>query len=594
MDKATLIATLEEMGVLHEIDGANPFKVRAFENAARALEGMTEDLGTVIGEGRLTSVKGIGKSLGEIAEALWLAGRHDELDALRQRIPPGVPGMLRIPGFGPKKAALVFKELGIDSIDALEAGIKSGRLDGVKGFGRKTLDNILAGIAQVRQGADRFRIDVAQVAAVPLLHALRSLPEAIRVEPAGSLRRWRETVHDLDFVVATQHPEAVMTAFCALAGEGTVLAHGATKSSVRLPSGIQVDCRCVGEREFPHALQHFTGSKEHNVQLRARARKMGLRMSEWGFFPLEGDAPAEEENPAPGDRSNAIYCADEEAVYAKLGLAFVPPELREGMVEIAWAEKDEVPRLLERDQLRGTLHCHSNYSDGRASLEDMARATHALGLQYLGICDHSQFAAYAGGLSPDRVRQQWREIDKLNAKFADELGGFRILKGIEADILADGSLDYRDAGDLLDGFDFVVASIHSSFKLDRDTQTRRLLRAIEDPHTTILGHLTGRLLLARPGYEVDVDAIIEAAAKAGVAIEINASPYRLDLDWRFGAKARQAGLHVALCPDAHTTEGLGDIIFGVAMARKMALPADRVLNTLGADELLAFARARRR
>jgi DNA polymerase (family 10) len=404
----------------------------------------------------------------------------------------------------------------------------------------------------------------------------------LAVQAAGSVRRSKETVHDIDVVVSTKKPNDVMDAFVAMDPEAEILGKGETKSSVRMKNGLQVDCRCVSPKQYPHALQHFTGSKEHNIQVRARARKMGLKVSEWGLFDADDE-----------DNEKPIYCKDEAGIYKKLGLEYIPPELREGLDELTWAEDGEVPDLLEEKQIKGLLHCHSTYSDGKNSLEEMARACHDLGMSYLGICDHSQAAFYANGLNPDRVKKQWDEIDELNDKFTEELDGFRILKGIEADILPSGDLDFHDDGDLLDGFELVVASIHGNFNFSKEDQTKRVLSALENPAVTILGHPTGRLLTTRKSYDIDLEEIIEKAVELGVAIEINASPYRLDLDWRWGEQARKHGLHTAICPDAHNVNGLEDFRFGVGIARKAAYAPDHVLNTRSAKDLLKFSNARK-
>jgi DNA polymerase (family 10) len=590
MERREILAALEEMALLMTIDGANPFKVRAFENAARAIEAEGIDPAKAVADGSLGTIKGIGASLQEIITALVMEGSHPDLDELRSRIPAGVAAMTAIPGFGPKKAAQVFQERQIDSIEALEAALKSGALDDLRGFGQKTRENILKGIAQLRQHSGRHRLDTALEAIGPILAALGRLPSVERLEPAGSLRRRRESVHDIDVVVATSDPGAVMAAFVTLAPGGEVLAHGTTKSSIRLASGIQVDCRCVNLAQFPHTLQHFTGSKEHNILLRARARKMGLKVSEWGLFPLDADGG---EEPVGSGAPGAIYCPDEAAFYQRLGLQYIPPEMREGADEIELAELGRLPRLVQTGDLISVLHCHSTYSDGQNTLDDMARTCAANGYRAFAICDHSKAAHYANGLTPERVRKQWEHVGQLQPRLTAEFPGFELLRGIEADILPDGLLDYHNDGDLLDGFDVVVGSIHSSFKLDRDTQTRRVLRAIDDPRLTIVGHPTGRLILAREGYDIDLEAVVRAAAAAGVAIEINGNPHRLDIDWRFGRLIRETGVMIAIGPDAHDLAGLDHMEYGLWMARKMGLEARQILNTLDGNGIRAFARARR-
>jgi DNA polymerase (family 10) len=491
--------------------------------------------------------------------------------------------MTQVAGFGPKKARVVWQELGVESLGALKEACENGKLSQLKGFGAKTCANILEGIIRLERDAGRFLLSHASRAAEPILAALRALPSVERVEAAGSLRRFKETVHDLDFVAATAKPEEVMQAFVSLEGVAEVVARGETKTTVRLGRGLQADLRTVSPEQFPHALQHFTGSKEHNVALRGRAKKMGLKINEYGLFREK-----------PGGQEELILCADEAAIYKELGLAWIEPETRENVGEIEAAEKGPLPRLVERGDLRGMLHCHTNRSDGKNTLREMAEASREMGFEYFGVCDHSHSLQVARGVPPAEVRQQWEEADLLNAEYEANKINFRVLKGIEADILPDGSLDYFDQGDLLEGFDFVVGSVHARFNLTQKEQTARVLRAFENPVLTILGHPTGRLLLRRDGIELDMEAILEAAAAKGVVVEINASPQRLDLDWRWGRKARELGVKVAINPDAHSVAGLQDIRWGVGIARKGGFQAKDVVNCLSAKDFLALAAKRRK
>jgi DNA polymerase (family 10) len=603
VQKSDVLAALRQMAALLELDGANTFKVRAFENAARTLEANDIDPATVVADGSVDSIKGIGASIAAFIRELVETGNVRELAELSRRIPAGLLRMLDIPGFGPKKARAVWQERGITTINHLAHEAQEGTLADLRGFGAKTCQKILEGIRFLESGSGRFRINTAWEAAEELIEFLAGVPEVERIEAAGSLRRMKETVHDIDLVAMVADEAAakqVMAAFVGHPAVEAVLGHGATKSSVRLASTMQADLRCVTPEQFPHTLQHFTGSKEHNVRLRQRAKDRGLRMNEYGLFRLaESEAASlDAEKVDPSTIGARIACADEAGVYGALGLAWIPPELREDMGEWAAAERGEVPRLVERGDLRGILHNHSTWSDGRASIRAMAEACRALGVEFFGIADHSQVAAYAGGLQPDRVRRQWDEIDALNAAFADApaddpMHGFRILKGIEADILPDGTLDYAKDGDLLDGFEYVVGSVHSSFSLSEREQTDRVLRAMDDPRLTILGHATGRLLLRRDGFAIRLEEVLEKAAANRIAVEVNASPYRLDLDWRWGRRAVELGVKTAINPDAHVPAGLADIRYGLGIARKAGWAPKDVLSCWSADEVVAFARARR-
>lgn len=573
MDKNQAADALEEIAVLLELLGENPFKTRAYVNGARTLRGLEGDLAAVVAAGGLAELRGFGPALIEKVTELVTAGRSSYLQDLRAKVPPGLLDLLRIPGLGPKRVKEIHDLLGVATLGELEYACHENRLAGLPGFGEKMQARVLAGIAVVKKHAERFLLDVASAEGARLERALAGLPGVKRISLAGSLRRRRETVGDLDLVVATAEPESVMKSFVGWKGVEEVLAHGDTKSSVRLDSGLQVDLRAVTEGQFPFALLYFTGSKEHNVALRARAQKRGWKLNEYGLF-REDDI--------------LVPCRDEAAVYKALGLAYVEPELREDLGEIAAAEEDALPVLLEEKDLRGVLHCHSTYSDGANTVREMALAARELGFAYIGMSDHSQSARYAHGMTPNEVKRQHEEIDRLN----DELEGIRILKGVECDILADGELDYPDR--ILASFDFLIGSIHSRFGLDVRAMTKRLVTAIHDPHLDVVGHLTGRLLLSREPYALDVDAVLEAAAKEGVVVEINANPHRLDLDWRACHGFQKRGGMVSINPDAHRTEGLKDVTYGVGIARKGWLTKDDVLNALPLEKALArFSRRRK-
>ena len=557
---------VEEYGVLLELSGANAFRVRAYTNAVRALETLAAPLDEMLAAGTLTEVKGIGKSVAELVAEFAETGTARAYEELRTTVPAGLLEMLRVPGLGPRKIIAIREALGVADLDALAEAARAGQLADLKGFGKKTQENILKGIDYIRAHQGRFRADIARASADELLETLAQLPQTERVEVAGSLRRAKETVKDIDFVVSGTDAKAIAAAFVGHPEVEEILAQGETKSSVRLKNGLQADLRVVTAAQFPYVLHHFTGSKEHNVALRARAQARGLKINEYGLY--RGEA--------------LVECGDEAAFFAAMDLAHIPPELREGMGEIAAAEAGALPELVTAADIRGMLHVHSTYSDGADSLAAMAAAVRARGYEYLGMADHSQSAAYAGGLKPDAVKRQWEEIDRLNEKMAP----FRIFKGIESDILTDGALDYDD--DILAQFDYTVVSVHSQFNLDRDKMTDRIVRAIEHPAATIVGHLTGRLLLDREGYDVDIDRIVAAAAEHGVAIEINAHPARLDIDWRHVKKARDQGVSIAINTDAHSIGGLDHLPYGIGIGRKGWLRAEDVPNALDADTIAAW------
>jgi DNA polymerase (family X) len=562
---------LEEYCTLLELSGADSFRLRAYTNAVRIFENLDADLADLIERDALTEIKGVGKSVAALVGEYARTDSAAAYEKLKSEVPQGVLDMLRVPGLGPRKIMAIRSELQIENLEALEQACRDGRLDQLKGFGKKTQENILKGIEYIRRYQDRSRADLARESAEPLLAALRAHPATQRVEVAGSLRRRRESVKDIDFVLSSQAPEAAAELFTTHESVGEIVQRGQTKSAVRLHNGLQADLRVVADDEFPYILHHFTGSKEHNVELRARAIDLGLKINEYGLFRGE----------------ERIDCIDEAAFFKVLGLDYIPPELREGLGEIAAAANGELPELINEQDMRGMLHLHSNYSDGADSIAAMAQAVQQRGYTYMGMSDHSQSAAYAGGLKVDAVRRQWDEIDALN----EELAPFHIFKGIESDILGDGSLDYED--DILEQFDFVVASVHSQFNLKREAMTARIIRAIEHPATTIVGHLTGRLLLEREGYDVDIDAIIAAAARARVSIEINAHPARLDMDWRHVKKARDQGVKITVNTDAHRLSGLDYLSYGIGCARKGWLRREDVPNTLELDAFRQYLQERR-
>ncbi len=572
MDANRIARILDEMGTLLELRGENPFRCRAYHNAAQAVKMLPAPVEEMVAGGTLKDVPGIGETMVEKITRLVTTGGLPAYDELRQETPPGLIALLRVPGLGPSRIKMLRDELGVAGLADLKAAAEAGRVAQLKGFGAKTQAKILEGIAFVEGTGDRVLQSTARRLAAPLLDAVRNHTGVIRAELCGSLRRRKETIGDLDLLFSADDPAPVLAAFTARPEVATVLAMGPTKASVRLAEGIQCDLRGVADAQFAFALNYFTGSKEHNIALRRRAQHRGWKLSE---YALESD-------------HGPIACAAEEDLYKALGLTFIPPEMRENQGEIEAAENGPLPSLVTRDDLTGTFHCHTDWSDGAATLEEMAHAARARGLKYLGIADHSRSAFYANGLSVDRVRQQWAEIDALNGRLGR---GFRLLKGIECDILADGTLDYPD--EVLAGFDYVVASVHSNFGQSREAMTARIVRAVSHPMVTMLGHPTGRLLLARDGYALDLDAVITAAAAAETMIEINADPHRLDLDAEHARKAQKQGVRIVINPDAHSPEGLDNLDYGIGQARRAWLRSQDIFNTAPTAQILRGLQHRR-
>lgn len=582
VDKDQVAAVLVEIGTLLELKGENPFKTRAYQNAARTLEGLTVPLATLVAENRLGELKGFGEAMVEKITTLVSTGRLPYYEELKASVPAGLVEMLEVQGLGPKKVRKLHDALGIDSLESLEKACQGGRVAELEGFGEKTQAKILEAIAFKRQFASRHRLVDALGAAEPILESLRSHPDVVQCSTAGSLRRWKEVIGDIDFVVSSRSPATVIDFFVSQPGIRQVLARGDTKASVVLDGGIQADLRVVADREYPFALAYFTGSKEHNIAMRQRAIQRGLRLNEYGLFRSTEETR---------DPALAVPCVSEEEIFRQLDLDYVPPELREDQGEFAAAEAHALPRLLEWTELRGSLHNHSNWSDGRNSLEDIARHALDLGLEYWAITDHSRASFQANGLDPGRVRQQIKAIRRLNEKSAAEGSGVPLLTGIEVDILRDG-LDLED--DLLSELDVVVASLHVPSGEEAEN-TRRLIRAAQNRHVHMLGHLTGRLLLEREAYKVDLAAVFEACAETGTWIELNASPYRFDLDWRLWKQACGLGIRCVINCDAHRLEHAEFLRLGTGIARKGWLTRKDVINTLSLPMLrkeLARKRAR--
>lgn len=584
MDKDQIAAILTNIATLLELKGENPFKARAYTNAARALENLSEPLDKLISEKRLGEIKGLGESIQKkIIEAVS-TNKIAYYQELKAATPPGLVAMLEIPGMGPKKIKALHEELGIDTIEQLEAACQAGEVAKLKGFGEKTQQNIRDGINRRRAYASRHLVSQALPLAESLLENLRSHPGVLRCSAAGSLRRHREVIGDIDLLASSRHAAEVLEFFTHQPGILNVIAQGETKASVLLEGGIQSDLRVVSDTEFPFALMYFTGSKEHNIVLRQRAIERGLRLNEYGLFRSKTETR---------DPRLLVPCKTEADIFRQLGLHFVPPEMREDLGEIALAEKGPLPRLLEWTDLKGSLHNHSTWSDGHQRPVDIAKAMRELGLAYWGVTDHSKASFQANGLDPARVRQQLKEIKQINEELAEAGAEFRLLTGSEVDILTDGRLDFPD--ELLAELDVVIASIHQSFSQSEAETTKRLIGAAQNPFVHILGHLTGRLLLEREPYKVNQRAVIDACAATGTWIELNAAPQRFDLDWRLWPYAKSKGVKCVINCDAHRFEHAGFLRLGAGIARKGGLTREDVVNTLPLPKLrqeLAKKRAR--
>ncbi|MDQ2885488.1 MAG: DNA polymerase/3'-5' exonuclease PolX [Chloroflexota bacterium] len=584
MDKNQVAQLLEGIAELLTLkEGSSVFEVRAYENAARTITSLDGDITQLAHEGKLKGLPGLGATtLKRIEEAID-TGHIAFYDELRANTPPIKLEMLRIPGVGPKKINAIYEQLHVTSIPELEQACKDDRVAHLPGFGKKTQDKILQGIAFLAQHADRFLYPVGEAEAEQMRAALSTQPGIVRLQVGGSIRRRRETVKDIDMVLSVADDagddvrNALMDFFTQQPGIQAITGKGTTKSSAVLGSGIAMDLRVVSDSQFPYTLHHFTGSRDHHIALRRRALAMNMTINDYGLFK------------GKEAEGGLVPCKDEADIYAALGLDYIEPELREDMDEIEAAAQHKLPQLVQEGDLRGVLHAHTNWSDGQNTLREMADACIERGYTYLGITDHSKVAAYAGGLSEDDLLRQGEEIDRLNEQLT---GRLHIFKGTECDILRDGALDYSDK--VLASLDFVVASIHSNFNLSPQDQTQRMLRAISNPYVDIIGHPTGRILLGRAGYELDMDAVIEAAAQHGVCIEINAHPSRLDLDWHLVHKARNKGIKIPISPDAHTLAGIDVMRYGIGIARKGWLRPIDVLNTMETNDLLHFFRARRK
>ncbi|MEN8694820.1 MAG: DNA polymerase/3'-5' exonuclease PolX [Akkermansiaceae bacterium] len=564
--RETLVKTLEEIALLLELKGENPFKTRAYRKGAEIVQNFDGDIVARAAADDLKEIKGIGDALQQKLNELAVNGKLEYHENLRAEFPESLFELFEVQGLGPKKIKAVYDQLQVDSIASLKEACENGQVAKLKGFGAKTAEKVLGAIANREKFADRFRLgDVAPLAET-MLERLKDHPKVSRAEIAGSYRRSKETLHDLDFLVATTEPAELTQFFATLPEVHEVIVHGETKTSIRLENGLQCDLRAVSNTHFPFALQYFTGSKEHNVAMRSLALKQGLSLNEYDFTG-EGEIPEVHE---------------EADIYRALGMEFVPPELRENRGEIEAADEGTLPKLVELENLRGTFHNHTIASDGKNTLAEMAEAARDHGLQYLGIADHSKASFQANGLNEERLLKQVEEIKELNKSF----DGFTLFSGTEVDILKDGSLDFDD--ETLAQLDYSVASVHNAFTLSEADMTKRLIRAMENEHVTMLGHLTGRLLLKRDPYAVNIEKIIDCAAETRTIIELNCNPWRLDMDWRWWKRARDLNVLTSLNPDAHATDQLQFLAYGARLARKGWLRRQDVINCLTLEEMKAW------
>ena len=560
------------MASLLEAGDESVFRVRAYQRGAQTLEALGEDVAAVAARGALTALPGIGRDLAARVEEYLATGRIAQLEALRARLPAGFLGLLELRGLGPRTARALWEQAGVDSIERLEALCRSRQIIGVAGIRDKTCDNILRSIERWKAGRTRTRLSTARAVAVQVGEALRAHGGVERLEVAGSLRRMRDTVKDIDLLVTSTEPHRVIRTFTALPSVAEVVAHGPTRATVRHRDGLAIDLRVVEPEAFGAALQYFTGSKDHNVRVREMASRRGLRISEYGVFDERAGA--------------RLAGATEEDVYATVGLPWIPPELRENQGEIEAAREGRLPALVTAADLRGDLHAHTDWSDGHHSLERLVAAAQARGYEYVIVSDHSRSTAIAGGLGVDELRAQVAAIRALQPRFR-----IRILAGSECDILADGTLDFPD--DVLRELDFVLAAVHSRFQQSRGEMTARIVRALGNPWVNVLVHPTGRLIGSREPYDVDLDAVFAAAREHGKAVEINASPDRLDLGDVHARRAATLGVPLAISTDTHYLNELDNVTLGIGVARRAWIEAEQVLNTRPLDSLLAWARPAR-
>jgi DNA polymerase (family 10) len=584
MTNFELAARFHEMAALLEVKGLAGFKLRAYHRAAQSIEEHPEPVEDVHRRGDLLSIRGIGESFARKVEEILATGSCRLLEELRVELPPGILQLMRVPGVGPKSTALIWRELHVSDLDGLEQAARDGSLAALRGWGEKRAASVLAGIEGVRRWGDRTPIAAALPVAIGLLGILQNHPDVLTSTYAGSLRRGLETVGDLDLLVSTRRPVEVLKDFAAGPAVAEILALGDTKASVRVHGGLQVDVRAVAPEQYAAALLYFTGSKEHNVRLREMAKARGLRLNEYGLFHHPADAPGPF---VLGPDTPSLPAASEDELYEALGLAFVPPEIREDSGEIEAAAAGSLPKLVQRSDIRGDLHAHTDWSDGRDTAADLARAADAMGLSYLAITDHSRSLAFARGLTPERLAAQAEEIKKLND---EKRHGCRLLRGCEVEVRPDGTLDLPD--EVLSGLDWVVAAVHTPSRREGPDHTARLILAARNPYVDVIAHPTGRIIGARQPHSLDAAALLAAVAETGTALEINASPHRLDIPPQLARQAVAAGIKIAISTDAHDGRGLDDMGMGVWSARRGWVQKGHVLNALSLEDLLEW-RSRR-
>ncbi|UCB44969.1 MAG: DNA polymerase/3'-5' exonuclease PolX [Spirochaetota bacterium] len=568
-----IASVLKDIALYKELKGENPFKVRAFEQAAHTVEIHPSSIAKLAEAGSLQEIKGVGKGVADVISEFVERKKSSMLEELKSSFPPTISDLFRIPGMGPKKIKAVWEKLGCSTIGELEYACLENRLVTLDGFGQRSQEKILKAIEFIKRHRDRHLISEAFMVAKEVIENLSDNKLCKIATIAGSLRRGKSTFKDIDILIVSDtdaDDQRFKETLLKLADEDGVISAGSTKVSIRR-QGIQIDFRIVAEQCFPSALQHFTGSKEHNTILRSRAKTLGMKMNEYGLFKGE----------------DSLQVADEQELYRSIGLEYIPPEIREGEDEVGASLEGKLPELIEQQNLHGMVHVHSTYSDGMNTIEQLAEECHRQGYSYLCISDHSKSAFYANGLSIQALHAQINEVRELNKK----LSPFRIFCGIESDILSDGGLDYPE--DALSKLDFVIGSIHSKLTMDSNEATSRLVAALQNPHLTILGHPSGRLLLSREGYQYNEEMILDALMDNGVAIEHNCNPHRLDPEWRFLKSARERGILVSINPDAHSIEGFGDMGFGLVMARKAWLEKQDVLNCMNSEEIDGFFRGRK-
>jgi len=565
MDNKTIAGALENYAILIDLTGGNPFSAKAYYTAARTIETFPESVEKLTTEDRLVTIKGIGKGIAEKIKEFINTGAIYDYETMKASLPTGLFELLKIPGIGPKKVHTIYEKLNITSLGELEYACLENRLITLDGFGVKTQANILEGIKFVKASQERHLISEAEETAEIILQYIKKIPNIIRAEIGGSIRRRMETIGDIDIVISanSEHFPEIINQISVLPETTEILEKKDSYAKTKLSFGFTLEVSIVKDEEFACALNFITGSKEYITTLKARAQLSETTLNEQALLK----------------NNTLLHISNEKEIYRALGLQYIEPELRENTGEIEAAVENNLPELVKPDDVRGILHIHTQYSDGSNSITELAHKCIEMGYEYVGICDHSVSAFYANGLTEERIHRQYEEIDKLN----EELKPFTIFKGIEADILTDGSLDYPDR--ILKSFDFVIASVHSKLKMTVDEATKRLEKAVQNPFTTILGHPTGRLLLSREGYPVNMEYIIDSCKQCNVIIEINANPHRLDLDWRYCRYAQKRGVKIAICPDAHSLDGLNDMKYGIYTARKGWLTKADIINSLSSAEL---------